>query len=198
MDQVVRGRDGVIRKVVVKYRNSNEEFDRLTDRSSRKLIKLYSIDDPDLYADLSKLQARIDELTGGLSQDDVQDEVHGVHVNDSSGQDNAHGSREDGLCGQVDVREAAKVQVPVDVDVRNAGGVKLKCQCCCSYHCDVSFHNIYKSKTYFSEVEPLMLFQSEAVVSEDSEQLCDGEDLVPKKERDSLIDIIMSVGKNFG
>ena len=43
-----------------------------------------------------------------------------------------------------------------------------------------------------------MLFQSEAVVSEDSEELCDGEDLVPKKERDSLIDIIMSVGKNFG
>ena len=198
VDQVVRGRDGVIRKVVVKYRNSNEEFDRLTDRSSRKLIKLYSIDDPDLYADLSKLQARIDELTGGLSQDDVQDEVYGVHVNDSSGRDTAHGSREDGLCGQVDVREAAKVQVPVDVDVRNAGGAKLKCQCCCSYHCDVSFHNIYKSKTYFSEVEPLMLFQSEAVVSEDSEQLCDGEDLVSKKERDSLIDLIMSVGKNFG
>ena len=43
-----------------------------------------------------------------------------------------------------------------------------------------------------------MLFQSEVVVSEDLEQLCDGEDLVPKKERDSLIDIIMSVGKSFG
>ena len=85
----------------------------------------------------------------------------------------------------------------LQVDV-NAGGVKMRCQCCCSYHCDVLFHNIYKSKTYFSELEPLMLFQSEVVVSEDLEQLCDGEDLVPKKERDSLIDIIMSVGKSFG
>ena len=41
VDQIVRGRDGVIRKVYVKYRNVNEDFDRVTDRSTRRLIKLY-------------------------------------------------------------------------------------------------------------------------------------------------------------
>ena len=66
IDQIVRGRDNVIRKVFVKYRNANEDFDRITDRSTRRLIKLYSYDDPDLQVDLSKVQKRIDELTGYL------------------------------------------------------------------------------------------------------------------------------------
>ena len=35
VDQVVRSRDGLIRRVIVKYRNSNEEFDRVTERSAR-------------------------------------------------------------------------------------------------------------------------------------------------------------------
>ena len=66
IDQVIRGRDGVIRKVYVKYRNANEDFDRVTDRSTRRLIKLYSADDPDLHIDLSKVQSRIDELGGRM------------------------------------------------------------------------------------------------------------------------------------
>ena len=52
----------MIRRAIVKFRNTSEEFDRVTDRSTRKLIKLFSAEDPDLQVDLSKLQARIDEL----------------------------------------------------------------------------------------------------------------------------------------
>ena len=64
VDQVVRGRDGIIRKVFVKYFNSKEDFGRVTERSARTLIKIWSADDPDLQADLSKIQKRIDELCG--------------------------------------------------------------------------------------------------------------------------------------
>ena len=46
----------------MKYRNSGENEDRVTDRSVRKLIRLYSVDDPDLQADLSKVQTRLEEL----------------------------------------------------------------------------------------------------------------------------------------
>ena len=48
----------------MKYRNYKEEMDRVTDRSTRRLIKLYSVDDPDLQLYLGGLQARIDELQG--------------------------------------------------------------------------------------------------------------------------------------
>ena len=80
IDQIIRGRDGVIRKVVVKYRNSNEDFDRVTDRSSRKLVKLYSVDDPDLHADLSKLQDRIDKLTGACQEGAVADSMEEASI----------------------------------------------------------------------------------------------------------------------
>ena len=65
IEQVVRGRDNVIRRVIIRYRNYKEEFDRHTDRSVRRIIKLYSVDDPDIHIDLSKVQARIEELVGG-------------------------------------------------------------------------------------------------------------------------------------
>ena len=43
IDQVIPSDDGLIRKVVVKYRNSSEDFDRFTTRSVRKLIKLFNV-----------------------------------------------------------------------------------------------------------------------------------------------------------
>ena len=85
IDQIVRGRDGVIRKVLLKYRNSIEDFDRITDRSTRKLIKLYSADDPDLAVDLSKVQKRIDELTGELEETEPVGDVTDALVCGTSG-----------------------------------------------------------------------------------------------------------------
>ena len=66
VDQVIRGRDGVIRRAVIRYRNASENIQRETERSVRKLIRLYSVDDPDLYQDLGELQRRIDQLQGQL------------------------------------------------------------------------------------------------------------------------------------
>ena len=40
VDQIVRGRDGVIMKVIVKYTNFTENFSRLTERSAKKLFKI--------------------------------------------------------------------------------------------------------------------------------------------------------------
>ena len=80
VEQVVRGRDGVIRRVIVAYRNANETVSRYTERSVRSLIRLYSADDPDLQVDLSVVQKRIDELQG-LLEDRVEDLVEVVGSN---------------------------------------------------------------------------------------------------------------------
>ena len=40
VDQIIRGRDGVIRRAVIKYRNASENIQRETERSVRKLIRL--------------------------------------------------------------------------------------------------------------------------------------------------------------
>ena len=63
VEQVVRSdRDGIIRRVVVKYRNKDENHDRFTDRTVHKLVKLFSIDEFHIQEDLGVLQKRIDEL----------------------------------------------------------------------------------------------------------------------------------------
>merc|ERR1711888_299073 len=44
VEQVVRSeRDKKIRRVIVRYQNEKENFGRMTDRSVRKLVKLFSI-----------------------------------------------------------------------------------------------------------------------------------------------------------
>ena len=40
-DQVIRNRECIIRRVIVRYRNVKEDFDRFVDRSARKLIRIY-------------------------------------------------------------------------------------------------------------------------------------------------------------
>ena len=131
VDQIIRGRDGKIRRVIIKYRNHKEEFDRITDRSVKGLIKLYSIDDPDLHKDLSKIQQRIDELIGNYCQEAEVDSISHNNLvldrnDDLNGLDNGFPSRSDML--------------------------QDKCNCCCQAHCHVSFHNCYGTRTFRQEL----------------------------------------------
>ena len=61
VDQRVVGRDGHIRRVIIKYHKVNENDPshaslQFTDRSVRSLVKLWSVDEVDLFDDLAELQ----------------------------------------------------------------------------------------------------------------------------------------------
>ena len=60
------GRDGLIRVVDVKYRNSSENIDRVTERSIRKIVKLWSIDDMNLADDLAEIGRKFKDAQGVL------------------------------------------------------------------------------------------------------------------------------------
>ena len=45
VDQIIRSRDGRVRRVIVKYQNYNEDVRRFTDRSIRKLVKIFDIEE---------------------------------------------------------------------------------------------------------------------------------------------------------
>ena len=62
VEQFLPSKDGFIRKVVVKYRNANENFDRFTTRNSRKMVKLCNVDDPGLCEDLDWVQKKLEKL----------------------------------------------------------------------------------------------------------------------------------------
>ena len=168
VDQIVRGRDGVIRKVVVKYTNFKENFSRLTERSARKLIKIWSADDPDLQADLVKVQDRIDQLQG--------------HLDGEGAGANAALFLQDGV-----------TLLPCCPDATPVKG----CQCCCLAHCEVTFHNIYGSKAFHQTLNNTAGFELIVQVAKnmkEQEHIME-EDTVG--EVDNITALIMSVGVDF-
>ena len=55
VSRVEESKDGVVRKVYVRYRNSSEEGCRETFRSARKLILIRSVDDLDILEELGRM-----------------------------------------------------------------------------------------------------------------------------------------------
>ena len=68
---VTRSRDGVIRRVCVKYFNHKENKPRFTDRAVRSLVKLFSIDDSYYMHDMAK----VEKLMADLKSKEVQKKV---------------------------------------------------------------------------------------------------------------------------
>ena len=69
---VTRSRDGVIRRVCVKYFNHNENKPRFTDRAVRSLVKLFSIDDSYYMHDMAKVEKLMTELKSKEVQKKVE------------------------------------------------------------------------------------------------------------------------------
>ena len=79
IDQLVKSRDGMTRRAIVRYKNFKEEFHRVTDRNVRSLIKIWSCDDLNIDDDLAELHRRLrsisrgEDLVGKLLDGDIQD-----------------------------------------------------------------------------------------------------------------------------
>ena len=168
VDQVVRGRDGIIRKVIVKYINAKENFPRLTERSARKLIRIWSADDPDLLTDLMEVQARVDVLQGQLQE---------------GGGGPGSANLGEGLSNQ----GAAAVGSCV---------LEKRCQCCCLSHCEVNFHNIYgtKSVEQYSTIEVAGLELANEMDWDNEKEEIIMEESQLEEDDDTITALIMSVG----
>ena len=75
VEETIEGRDGLVREVVVRYRNATEGFDRFTNRAARSCVRLHNMDDNNLQDDLHELTERLSRVDNGneligLLQDD--------------------------------------------------------------------------------------------------------------------------------
>ena len=64
---VARSRDGVVRRVCVKYFNHNENKPRFTDRAVRSLVRLFNVEDSYFMEDMAK----VERLMAKLQKDDM-------------------------------------------------------------------------------------------------------------------------------
>ena len=70
---VTRSRDGVVRRVCVKYFNHKPRF---TDRAVRSLVKLFSIDDSYFMQDMAK----VEKMMADLRNEEVPKKVEPIKV----------------------------------------------------------------------------------------------------------------------
>ena len=61
VEEVVKSKDGLIRRVEVRYYNSGEDRIRFTDRAARSLVKLFSVEDNNLQKDLHEAEMILKE-----------------------------------------------------------------------------------------------------------------------------------------
>jgi hypothetical protein len=54
--KVEKGRDDKIRKVRVRYRNSNDKSDRFTERAVREIIIIHHVDELSIMTELAQIQ----------------------------------------------------------------------------------------------------------------------------------------------
>ena len=66
IEDVVKSKDDVVRKVSIKYQNANENTSRCTERAARKIIKLFHIDDTTWMDDMKE----VEKLKTALEIDD--------------------------------------------------------------------------------------------------------------------------------
>ena len=154
VDQVIRGRDLKIRRVIVRYQNAKESHTRLTDRAVRKLVKLFSIDEFQVQEDLTELQKRVDQLMEGdmghvpvIGQDAEAEEDEDEGASDGSQIEDVDVVSDDDMCLGGDEQDG------------QAGGPasrtrsKDACNCCCPNHCGLSFHTLERDVRSFANIK---------------------------------------------
>ena len=138
IDSVETGKDGIVRRVDVKYFNHNENFPRFTDRSVRNMKKLFNIDDSTWLDDMKE----VEKLKQSLKDDDKAESKKKV-VNSINDDDTGSRQRLKAAGGYNDVvslkRENGVQHSPKAKAVKDK--FKNPCNtCCCFSHCSIDDH----------------------------------------------------------
>ena len=202
VDQVIRGRDGLIREATVAYRNHSENFNRMTNRAVRSLVKLFSIDEDCIQDDLAVLQKRIDTMSGKDPPGGVPDQAAqpAEHV---QGENYAERSETQKIF-QVTLSTNGDENEP-ELRTMNEESIKelnvpekSSCckQCCCYFHCTVANHGttVWRKASQFTNpfLECIVMDignESQEWVSNDDDDL--------KLKGDSLTDLLFNVNSNL-
>ena len=138
--EIVKSRDGVVRRAEVQYQNAKEDIPRTTDRAARSMIKLFNIDDVSWQDDMAQVEKIIEalkddqEVIAAASQNYTMSHTGDglrYRLQATGGHDLVQ--REDG------VQHRPKAKIARAKIVKN-------CKCCCSNHCLLTDHTFRYSE----------------------------------------------------
>ena len=141
IDSVERGKDGVVRRVNVKYSNPNENVHRFTDRCVRSLVKLFNLEDSTWRDDMEE----VEKLRCSLIDDDEVERKNKTvqYVMSQVGDDSSWRYRLSAVGGYSDVvalNRQEGVQFNSKAKAAKPKFTKPCNACCCSSHCAMDDH----------------------------------------------------------
>ena len=131
--EIVKSKDGIVRRAQVQYQNATEDAPRTTDRAARSLIKLFHIDDQDWQSDMGEVERLLFDLKN--EERNVDPSYTMSHTGTGLRYRLVANSGHDLPQREVGVQHRAAARV--------ARSKLLKpCKdCCCSSHCQLTGHS---------------------------------------------------------
>ena len=142
VEDINRGRDGIIREAVIKYCNSSEQklsltksnandstYPRYTERAVRKLIKIFSIEEPNFAEDLAELSKKMKFMR----------------------------TPDDSLLDLDDITAQIFTARPEGCKSKRA----QQGECCCQEHCNLAIHHSAQNKPTIYEKQAMELREVE-------------------------------------
>ena len=127
VDEVIRSPDGIIRRVVIRYNNAEENLPRFTDRSVRSVVKLFNVDEETWKDDMKRVQKMLAAVDASVHLEGSSD----TELNALSGNPVLNYSNSS-LASPLPRNDAA-VSAPVKEGVI--------CRCCCASHHAFTYHS---------------------------------------------------------
>ena len=135
VDDFIRSRDGIIRRVIIKYHNASEDCSRTTDRAIRSIVKLFNVDEGSWRQDMDKVQ----KLLGHSVPVDVEEtSANCIHSRTINHPRVPHLSAASTLSHLGESVSLDTCVLPLNT-CRNSHG-KLSCGCCGSATHQLSLH----------------------------------------------------------
>ena len=148
---------------------------RFTERSARKLVKLFSVDEFQIQDDLTELQKRIERLQS----------EHGLPLNSNvPGEGN-------NIVGEPEPTLNAEASGPAT----NTRSRRANCNCCCKSHCDLSFHTMGPSSHAYLGVKSNAVSSVYESIPMENLYECDALELADQMAvtEDSLFSVLTSL-----
>jgi hypothetical protein len=163
VDELHRGRDGIIREAVIKYCNATEQklsltkgdaqdstYPRYTERAVRRLVKIFSIEEDSLADDLAELSKKF-QADKETENDLVDLDAIAAEVMDPRPEGRRAGPK------------------PEWCKAKN----KMQGECCCQEHCNLTKHYDGHVKMEIIEKEAIEVFEVEVTEDEPTECVTD-------------------------
>ena len=203
VDQVMRGKDGLVREASVAYRNFKENFNRLTNRAARSLVKLFSIDEGCVQEDLAELQQRINRISNqdgqvqGAEADLVEQTTASQAQQDVA--QNIYQVTFPNLADDEDNEPIMNLLDPVTLSELNLKNLTSKCkQCCCLSHCKVANHHTTVWKKAEEFTNPFKTYTGVDIDVDENDIKEDDEDYSNVENMgDGLTSLLMNVNIKF-